>query len=638
MFFISYQVSGQVNTDSLINLLKTQVDSVKVMTLTELAWQFRNSDVDKSIEYALQGLELTDKKNYIRLKPKLLNILGVDYRNKGNYEDALKKFIETAQASQKVGNTEQLAYANQSIGDINNRKGAYGAAEIYVLKALSLFKSIDNQRGMAYCYYSMGLININKKEYYVAIYQLQKALKIRETIKDIQGMSACYTQLATIEQKRGKDNEALAYLEKAKTILEKHNDLRGMILLQYTISNVYLKKHDYKKAVDAILIALNISEKSGNLEYIKQCYQGLAKIYADSGHFEKAYQYQLKYIVSGDSLFNQQKSKQFLEMQEKFSSEKDSLQIQSLTEQTRQQNIFGIIAIFLIILLIIVVIFSLKLSRQYKVSNLRLESQTKLIQQQNFSLTTLNEETSIRNEVVEFQNASLSRLSKIQNKLFSIISHDFKNPLVSLYGSLFILESNDFSEEERKMAIDALKLELEQTSNLLDNILHWSLSQMKEEKINATNFNMLTVIEQNILLLLAQAEKKQIKINIFKHQETPVYADKEMINIVFRNLLHNAIKFSYENTTIFINILSAIDKPNMLIVSVKDFGKGISKQNQEKLFGLENYSSTGTAQEKGSGFGLLLCKDFVEKNGGRIWIHSEIDKGATFYFTVPIAE
>jgi signal transduction histidine kinase len=638
-FLFSFQSFGQVvNIDSLEKTLPTQNDSLRAITLTELMWQLRNSDVEKSIQYGLEGLIIIKKHNYVKLKPKILNFLGIGYRNQGNYQEALKYFIETVKASEVVGNSEQVAYAYQCIGDVNGRIGNNNSAELYILKGLTMFRSLGNKRGIAYCYFSLALIHINKKEYFAAYEYMEKALTIREKIKDFSGMAACYSQLGIICQKQNKEVEGLAFLKKAAIIFSKTNDIRGEALVKYNMSVIYLHQKNYSEALKSVEVALKIAEKSGNLEYIKQCYHQISVIYAGAKDFENAYKYQTEFLVYGDSLFNQQKNRQFIELREKFNSEKSALEIQTLTEKSKLQTIILASSFVLIIILVLFIIYFSKNITQRREANLKLEAQTKHIQIQNFSLTRLNEEVLQRNEIVEMQNMELKRLSQIQNKLFSIISHDFKNPLVSLYGSLFIFESNEFSDEDRKVVLDALKIEFEQTSNLLDNLLHWSLGQMKEGKVNLTDFDFLEIINETFALLHPQADKKNIQLINYYQKPLMVHADKEMLTIVLRNLLHNALKYSYNRSIINVLAIPTTDNKDMMTISVKDFGKGISVKNQEKLFGLDHYSSKGTAQEKGSGFGLLLCKDFIEKNGGKIWVYSEIDKGASFYFTVKLAK
>ncbi len=627
--------AAQNKEDSLLRLLETEKNErKKVLLLTELTWLYRNKDVDKSISFGLRGLALANNNKFDTLQPKLLNFLGVSYRNRGSYQEALTYFIETEKKAQEVGNFEQVAYALQSIGDINNRQKQHNVAQIYVQRALGVFRQIKDKRGIAYCFFSLGLIHNNKKEYYAATDFFNKSLKIREELKDLAGMAACHSNLGEVAYKQKEYGQAIVFLGKAEKEFEQAQDYRGAALAYYRLAENYLAQNKLTEALTHTHKALEFSEKSGNLEFIKQCYQQLATIYAQQKDFENAYTYQVKFFIYGDSLFNQQKSQQFAELQQKYSKEKDAILIDKLESANKQQQIIVALLLVVLVSLGFAIFLMFRNAKDKKRITMKLESQAKQVQETNFSLTMLNEELSQRNLQVERTNQELKQLTQVQNKLFSIISHDFKNPLISLYGSLIIFESDDFGKEDREIAVVALKNELDQTANLLDNLLHWSLRQMKDNVIKKEVFDFQEIIKNTFDLLQPQASKKQIQLINQIQESLWVEADKEMLTIVFRNLLHNANKYSFENNKIIVFSTQMPDNEQQVMIAVRDFGKGISEKNIERLFGLEHYSSSGTAQEKGSGFGLLLCKDFIEKNGGTIWVKSTEGKGSTFFFSL----
>jgi PAS domain S-box-containing protein len=229
----------------------------------------------------------------------------------------------------------------------------------------------------------------------------------------------------------------------------------------------------------------------------------------------------------------------------------------------------------------------------------------------------------------------LEDLNQLKDKLLSIVSHDFRSPLNSLQGTLSLMLKGTIDQGEFKVLANALVDKLDHTSNLLDNLLNWAKSQMQGMRVYPKMINLQTVAEDCSHLLSSIAEKKMLNIqnNINNHQK--VFADNEMVKLVFRNLLSNAIKFSHSRGSIFIDSLV---ENGHIVVSVKDQGLGISNENQDKIFKYENVSTYGTANEKGMGLGLLLCKDFIERNGGSMWFESELEKGSTFYFSLPTKE
>ena len=229
---------------------------------------------------------------------------------------------------------------------------------------------------------------------------------------------------------------------------------------------------------------------------------------------------------------------------------------------------------------------------------------------------------------------ALEEALKTKDKFFSIIAHDLRNPFGSLRTLSEYLQNNeDLSKEEIKEFAEIIHTSACQGYDLLENLLEWSISQRGNMKWQPQEFDLVSSIDSNIRLVQANIHKKQINIDFKAEKSHYVFADKYMIDTIIRNLLANAVKFTYMNGNIEIAIL---EQEEQYCVSIKDNGKGITKDNQAKLFDLDNqYSSVGTAMETGTGLGLILCKEFIDANNGKIWVESEGGKGSCFSFTVP---
>lgn len=234
------------------------------------------------------------------------------------------------------------------------------------------------------------------------------------------------------------------------------------------------------------------------------------------------------------------------------------------------------------------------------------------------------------------QALELKKLNQLKDRIFSIIAHDLRGPLVNLSEILKMVTYNQISMEEFKTLSPMLSKDIVYTTDLLENILHWSRSQLKGFGIKKEFFNVRNVILNEINYHLPSAQLKNITIvhDVFPNEVA--YADVLMFQIVVRNILNNAIKFCHEGCEI--NIMAQYQRDGMLQVTIKDNGIGMSKDAVEKLFKDENFSSRGTNNEKGTGLGLIICKDFMERNNGKMRIESEKDKGTTFYLTLPTRE
>lgn len=229
----------------------------------------------------------------------------------------------------------------------------------------------------------------------------------------------------------------------------------------------------------------------------------------------------------------------------------------------------------------------------------------------------------------------LEELNKLKDKLLSVVSHDFRGPLNSLRGTLTLFLKGTISNEELNMLTKDLVEKLDNTYNLLENLLSWAKSQMQGTKVYKKEIDLKSISNDCMDLLSPIAEKKLITINNGIKDPLYAFADNEMVKLVLRNLISNAIKFTTAGDQIH---LGAIVKNDKVVFSVSDSGMGISNENQDRLFKPENYSTSGTSNETGMGLGLLLCKDFIEKNDGEIWFESELGKGSIFYFSLPLTE
>ena len=243
----------------------------------------------------------------------------------------------------------------------------------------------------------------------------------------------------------------------------------------------------------------------------------------------------------------------------------------------------------------------------------------------------ITERVEIQNKV-RLQSEQLLGMNKLKDRLFSIIAHDLRGPLINLNDIIKMLNEGMITEEEFKSFVPQLSKNIGYTTGLLENLLFWSKSQLQGEVVKPVYFN-LKEISVNILHLFENTiHEKDILIENNIQLSCKVYADKDMIQLVVRNLISNAVKFSKRGGSIK---LTTRTEENYTNLCVTDTGVGISETDQKKFFEQETFTTRGTDNEQGTGLGLLLCKDFIEKNGGSIWVESEIGKGSKFCVRIP---
>ena len=235
---------------------------------------------------------------------------------------------------------------------------------------------------------------------------------------------------------------------------------------------------------------------------------------------------------------------------------------------------------------------------------------------------------------IEKQKEELAELNNLKSKLFSVISHDLRTPLYGLRNLFKSVEQYDLPAEEIKVLIPDVVKDLHYTTDLMENLLQWAKSQMKGEALSPQLIEMNKLIQDVQQVVRLQAENKQVYLKTKAEKPVYIYADKEMIEVVLRNLISNAIKFTPKEGEVVIDVK---EDEELIEVLVSDTGTGMSEEAKNKLFGDEHFTTKGTSNESGTGLGLMICKEFLKKNGGNIHVESVLGKGSTFAFTLPRA-
>ena len=240
------------------------------------------------------------------------------------------------------------------------------------------------------------------------------------------------------------------------------------------------------------------------------------------------------------------------------------------------------------------------------------------------------------NKLLKEYSKELEELNSTKNKFFSIIAHDLKNPLHVLMGlsEALVDDVQHFDIETIRQAAEGINSTSKKTFNLLENLLEWSRMQTGKLKAKPEKIYCNRIVESVEPLFYDVAKSKSIRLIFEVDEDVAIYADEDMMKTVLRNLISNAIKFTYPNGEIRINIKKAAD---FCEIVVADTGTGIDPAHVDKIFRIDSsLSKAGTANETGTGLGLLLCKEFIEKNNGIIRVESQLGKGSRFIITMPL--
>ncbi|MBC7873510.1 MAG: HAMP domain-containing histidine kinase [Ferruginibacter sp.] len=236
------------------------------------------------------------------------------------------------------------------------------------------------------------------------------------------------------------------------------------------------------------------------------------------------------------------------------------------------------------------------------------------------------------NQEVQKQKEELNELNSFKNRLFSIISHDLKTPMYALRNLFQHINHHKVSAREIKEFIPEVVKDLNYTTSLMENLLQWAKSQMQADALRPQQLEVAPLINDTIQLLRLQADAKKINLESRVDDAIQIYADKDMVSLVLRNLISNAIKFTPENGCV---VVGAHDIDSFIEVYVRDTGTGMKEEDLQNINANNYFTTTGTANESGTGLGLMLCKEFLARNGGRLSVESEWGKGSIFSFTLP---
>ena len=402
---------------------------------------------------------------------------------------------------------------------------------------------------------------------------------------------------------------------------------------------------EYGEAIDSL------SNESNN-------YYGLIQIYADSlVNFVLDYQYKLKPGLLNDSIFCSKILQHIAEV--KVLVEKENLNQKSIISESEHQveklmseryrvtrNLLIIVSIMSIVLLILsysryrIIVKSKKIleEKQIEISKVNMnlvEKNTKLSEHEQ-KLELLNKELNEANQNLLKSEKKLMAINSSKDKFFSIISHDLRNPFASIssFSRIIKRDIKSMSQQELIELVGEMDASILKINNLLDNLLMWSRSQSGKNIFFPQSINLLEVINDNIELFSASAKEKGVSLNSEVNKDISVYADKNMLDTIIRNLVSNSVKYSKADGIVSI---TAVQNEKYAVISIIDNGVGISDEDKMKLFNSDLFHSTyGTNEEKGSGLGLKICKEFVEKLGGEITFESQQGVGSEFTFTVPL--
>ncbi len=579
------------------------------------AFHLYNGDTDQAIQYGEKTLEDKEINTYPSLQMRVYNQLGQAHFIKQEYPLTYTNFLKALELGIQLHDDLYIFRMNMNLGtmfslleDYTEGLGFYEDSQIAVNKiGNTTFKGMVNS--------NMGYLFIQTGEFERAEQLLLESIEIFKSQKVSEWLAFTYSVYAQLHLKLNDFEVSRLNFQNALDIQNSLNDIKGKADVLYGLSKANIGLDNLALGEKQIFESLELY-KSFNLKTgLEKCYRVLYELKKNQGKSSEA----LDYLELSDKLANdisKEKNKRNLNMlNAKFSSEKEkeNLKIKSEIEIGRQRKFaqWALVA-FLIALLIALLVF--RASRREKALNKKLENQA----------IVLNENQKV-----------LENINNNQDRLFSIVGHDLRGPIISLKELLTLyIEDPDGKAYFEKFA-PQLRDDLEQLQFTMDNLLHWGKTQMQGFSISKDRVAVKEELESILQLFRKDIERKQITVKNQIDKEYYITADVDHFKVIFRNLLSNALKFTPEQGKI--SLATEVRGTN-LVIKVSDSGVGMSEDVLKKIFkSTEHFSTFGTNAEKGTGLGLSLVNEMVTKNQGKIRVHSKLHNGTEFSVELPLS-
>lgn len=645
-----YALAQTYAMDSMKRILKstTYVDSNKVKICMQISNAWLKLNADSALAYANKSYDLASTLNYPlyqadarALQAKICTIIG-------QYDKAYDYNLEAQHKYIRQNNAEGVGHVYIELAKTFDKQDNYSRALIYLQQALNTFTTANNKPGMALSYLEIGKVHSKVNETEKAIINFQKAVDVSSLSSDRTTTINAFNLLCKEYGNLGNYNKALQAATRAKnlalisgllpeigeanfnlgkayadvnnfdssmyayrnalTYFTKLHDKQAIAKAYDGIGELYYMYKDYANATQYIKLSNQYALDLGDKKLLEINYNALLAIAKDEKNYEMGMGYYNEILALKDNLYNTEKNISIQKVRSWYELEKKQAEIATLQQdnldKTHERNLF-IIGFSLVALSLVALGYSIKQLMSKKV-------------------------------ILEKQKKELEEVNLVKDKFFSIISHDLRSPMANILGLLQLLSDDHFlSKEEVSTLFERLRFSTSSALETMDNMLVWGMNQIQENTIETKEVDVQEIAQRVCRFLQQSADNKSIQLINHVNEPIKIWADKNHVEFILRNLVSNALKFTHKNGVVELWVSS--DTSNKQI-HIRDTGTGMSAEQKHKLFDdTKKGSVKGTAGETGSGLGLMLSKQFIRKNNGSLSVKSEQGKGSVFTVSLPQA-
>ncbi len=582
------------------------------------------SDFEPALAELKASYNISLKLDSLKLQIRSSRYLGNVYWNIGNYDLALEYYLISLDISQKSNNEYGVAAALNNIGNVYLEIKNYDRAIDYFKLSIELAEKSDLEKVLALASNNMGNVFLLKEKYDSALVFFQIALVNIKKIDSKYDEGIYIGNIADVYLKTDSLEKSKEYFHKSLDLAAETGDKTGMASCNLGLADVDIRQNNLPSALQFLKTGTEISEEIGSLKLLDYAYNLNSKYFLTKNDFPQSHHFLTKQMSVKDSMYSLENGESVARLENQYKEVKSIKEIELLKEKQKNFLYLAVLGFsaFIIISLLILLAY-----RQKAISN-------KILSEK-------NQQIELNRGVLEEKNQQLIKSQDLLNKanrgkddFLTIISHDLKNPLSSIRGFTELLVQNydELSDDKRKQFLNEVFDSIERISLLITNILFWVKTHTDGISIRTEEFPLSRRIEDNVSIYRLILANKEITVENNVPHNIKVLSDINVFDMIIRNILSNAIKYS--NAKGLISISSNVEGSNIKI-TISDTGVGIPKDKIDLILqGKEQFTTTGTRHEQGTGLGLGLSIKFIEQIGGKFEIDSEEGKGTSISFTL----
>ncbi len=616
---LSFAQNAEKHTvDSLkIELKYAKEDTIKVEILNRLSSKTYYIDSSESLKYAQSASQLANTLSWDKGIADSYANIGLSYWVSSHYSKALEYTYKSLKIHESLNDKVGMASSFNTLGVISVDDKKYSKGLTYYNAALKLSLQSNGKKMTSLYLNNIGDVYLQQKKYTDALNYFYQALQLNKEKKDSTRIAFNLTNLGITYNSLKQYSKGISYINQSIQIYKNDKSLyngynkfelgRTYYFMSLAEESYDIRQNLLDQSIQFFNESIAIFKRFKASNDLQLSYSFISKVYKEKGNQKEALNYYEKSYTLKTSIFSAENKKQINDLvtQREIDLRDKQIIIQNLKIKGDSRKVYMLITMTSAIVIFLGLFFWLYVSKRKT------------------------------NEELKEKNKTISNISKQKDKFFSIIAHDLRGPFNGFLGLTELLTEDleTMNKEETQYATTSIMSSANNLNKLLENLLEWSRMEQGLIPFEPEEILLLPITEECIDTIRDKATVKNIKITTNIHKNTIIFADTNILQAVIRNIISNAVKFTPKNGEMHIQSIEEKDK---VTISVKDSGIGMTPKMLKNLFRLDVQTNRkGTDNEPSTGLGLILCKEFIEKHGGSIWVESEENKGSTFSFSFP---